>query len=98
MASGVYALAHIGHLRLYVGDASAIKKLWPLLLEQLNSGTYPNAALLDAWNREGDKRRFSFHTLKDIATDRAIIGIERLLEETKDITKDINGTSARKKP
>jgi hypothetical protein len=79
MASGIYAIAHIGDLKLYVGDASNLHSSWPPLLNQLNSGTYPDAVLQDVWNAVGGKRRFSFHTWQDIAGDSSIVGIEQLL-------------------
>ena len=75
MASGIYAIAHIGHLKLYVGETSGIKNVWPPLLAQLDNGTYPNATLQKVWNLEGGKRRFTFHTWKDLA-NQEIIGLE----------------------
>lgn len=78
MASGIYAVAHIGHLKLYVSDASRLHSTWSLLLAQLNSGTYPNTALQTVWNAEGGKRHFTFHTRKDLAQEQEIIGIEQL--------------------
>jgi hypothetical protein len=78
MASGIYAVANIGHLKLYVGEASRIGSLWPPLLAQLNAGTYPNIALQKMWNVEEGKRHFTFHTQKDLARDREIIGLEQL--------------------
>lgn len=81
MASGIYAIAHIGHLKLYAGDASNLQVTWPLLLAQLNSGTYPNAALQEVWNQQGHKRRFTFHTKPNIVGDTEIVGIEQLVED-----------------
>ena len=81
MPSGIYAVAHIGHLKLYVGDASRLKSTWSPLLAQLNSGTYPNTALQTVWNAEGGKRYFTFHTRKDLAQEQEIIGIEQLTAE-----------------
>ncbi|NEO99335.1 MAG: hypothetical protein F6K58_11760 [Symploca sp. SIO2E9] len=83
MASGIYAIAHIGNLRLYVCDASKIKQKWPQLLTQFNSGNYPHALLQQAWNDQGGKRRFSFHTYKDIADDTEIINIEQLAQDRR---------------
>ncbi|HBB34494.1 MAG TPA: hypothetical protein DDZ80_25590 [Cyanobacteria bacterium UBA8803] len=81
MASGIYAVAHIGHLKLYVCDASNIHKKWPPILAQLNSGTHPYTSLQAVWNAEGGKRYFTFHTRKELASDRDILGIEKLLAE-----------------
>ncbi|MFW6357822.1 MAG: hypothetical protein ACOC0N_01200 [Chroococcales cyanobacterium] len=36
MASGIYAIANIGKMKLYVCDVSKIQKSWPPILEQLN--------------------------------------------------------------
>ncbi|HAA32870.1 MAG TPA: hypothetical protein DCE56_40600 [Cyanobacteria bacterium UBA8553] len=81
MPSGIYAVAHIGNLKLYVSDASRLHSTWPLLLAQLNSGTYPNTTLQTVWNAEGGKRHFTFHTRKDLAQEYDIIGIEQLTSE-----------------
>jgi hypothetical protein len=78
MASGIYAIAHIGHLKLYVGDASRIKETWPPILAQLDGGIHPNVPLQTAWNQHGGKRRFTFHTRKDLAAMPEIIGLDRL--------------------
>ncbi len=79
MASGIYAVVHIGQLKLYVCEASRVHKDWPPLLAQLTTGTHPNAALQQAWNQEGEKRYFTFHTRKDLEADREILGIEKLV-------------------
>lgn len=78
MASGIYAIVHIGHLKLYVDDASRIKDTWPSLLAQLDGGIYPNIPLQTAWNQYKGKRHFTFHTRKDLAAMTEIIGLEQL--------------------
>ncbi len=78
MTSKIYAIANIGHLKLFVGDTSNLKVVWPPQLAILNSGNHPHAALQEEWNRVGEKRRFTFHTHKEIAGNREIIGIEQL--------------------
>lgn len=85
MASGLYAIAHIGHLRLFIGDASRIRSAWLPVLAQLDSGTYPNTTLQTVWNKEGSKRYFTFHLRKDIINDLEIIGIEQLAREAESI-------------
>lgn len=85
MASGIYAIAHIGHLKLYIGDASRLNSLWPPLLAQLTSGTYPNAALQAAWNTGGDKRHFSFHTRQDLVGHPEIVRIEQLTLDAESV-------------
>jgi len=78
MTSEIYAVAHIGRLKLFVSDVSNIKVAWPQQLALLNSGNHPHAALQEEWNREGDNRRFTFHTRKELVGNREIIGIEQL--------------------
>ena len=85
MPSKIYAVAHIGHLKLYVGDTSQIRSIWPSLLAQLDSGTYPNTDLQKLWNAEGGKRYFTFHTRKDLAQQREIIGIEQLASDVESV-------------
>ncbi|HEY9652918.1 MAG TPA: hypothetical protein V6C95_19835 [Coleofasciculaceae cyanobacterium] len=82
MASKIYAIAHIGRLKLYVGDASCISSHWPSLLAMLNNGTYPNAAVQAEWNSIGGKRYFSFHTEQDLLGRQDIVGIEQLATES----------------
>ncbi len=86
MASGIYAVVHIGQLKVYVCEAGAIHRNWPVLLAQLTQGTHPNAELQQAWNQEGGKRYFTFHTRKDLESDREILEIEKLTEESASIT------------
>ncbi|HEY9596915.1 MAG TPA: hypothetical protein V6D33_04540 [Cyanophyceae cyanobacterium] len=83
MASKIYAIAHIGRLKLYVGDASCISSHWPSLLAMLNNGIYPNAAVQAEWNAIGGKRYFSFHTRQDLQGQRDIVGIEQLGRESE---------------
>ncbi|HBB33897.1 MAG TPA: hypothetical protein DDZ80_30000 [Cyanobacteria bacterium UBA8803] len=78
MASQIYAIAHIGKKKLFVGEASRVSSMWPPLLAQLNSGTYPNATLQAVWNREGGKRHFSFHLKQDLINDPDIVGMDVL--------------------
>lgn len=80
MGSGIYAVANIGHLKLYVGEASKISRNWPPILAQLNSDSYPNTTLQQVWKVEGEKRRFTFHTKQEILANSEIIGAEKLLE------------------
>ncbi|TBR60306.1 hypothetical protein BLD44_021660 [Mastigocladus laminosus UU774] len=79
MYSGIYAIAHIGDFKLFVGEASQLSQKWPPILTQLNSGTFPDPVLQQVWNAEGGKRYFSFHTKTEIISDRDILGIEELL-------------------
>ncbi|BAY30349.1 hypothetical protein NIES2107_21930 [Nostoc carneum NIES-2107] len=78
MASGIYAIANIGRFKLYVSDVNHIKKIWPSMLEVLNSGQHPHSALQQEWQQLAQQRYFTFHTQNEIAGNREIIGIERL--------------------
>jgi len=88
MASGIYAIAHIAHLKLYVCDASSIQQKWPQMLSQLENGTYPNPVLQQVWNSQGGKRHFTFHTKQDLINDSEIIGIEQLQEYKASSTEE----------
>lgn len=79
MAFDIYAVAHIGDLKLYVSLANKIHSNWPPLFAQLNQGTYPNAMLQQVWNEEEGKRYFTFHTRKELESDQEIVGLEKLL-------------------
>ncbi|KOP28352.1 hypothetical protein AMR41_00515 [Hapalosiphon sp. MRB220] len=79
MSSGIYAIAHIGDFKLFVGEASKLSQKWPPILTQLNSGIFPHSMLQEVWNTEGGKRYFSFHTKTEIISDRDILGREELL-------------------
>ena len=76
MGSQIYAIAHIGNKKLFVGETSRLSSLWPPLLAQLNSGSYPDAELQAVWNREGEKRHFSFHLQAELVDELDIIGID----------------------
>lgn len=83
MASQIYAIAHIGRLKLYVGDASYISSHWPSLLAMLSTGTYPNAAVQAEWNSIGGKRYFSFHTEQDLLEQQEVVGIEQFSRKSE---------------
>lgn len=76
MASEIYAVAHIGNKKLFVGETSRLSTLWPPLLAQLNSGIYPDAELQAIWHKEGNKRHFSFHLKQDLLNNSQIVGID----------------------
>jgi hypothetical protein len=78
MASGIYAVVHVGNKKLFVSDVSHLGAVWPKILAQLNSGTYPDREVQDAWNREKGKRRFSFHLKQDLVGNPEILGRDRL--------------------
>jgi len=81
MGSKIYAIAHIGDKKLFVGDASQLSVTWKPMLVQLNRGTFPHRELQKIWSNKAGKRRFTFHLKQDIIGDAAIIGIEKLQRE-----------------
>ena len=80
MASGIYAVAHIGHLKIYVCEATKLHTNWPPLMAKLNKGIHPNAVLQQVWNQEEGKRYFTFHTQKDLEGAQEIAGLEELVD------------------
>lgn len=78
MASGIYAVVHIGDKKLFVSDVSHLSAIWPTVLAQLNNGTHPNREIQDVWQRERGKRHFSFHLKQDLIENPDIIGGDRL--------------------
>ncbi len=83
MTSGIYAIVHIGHLKLYVSDASTLQRAWPSLLAQLESGSYPDTLVQAVWNQAGKQRRFTFHTLQEITHDPTVLGTEQLIKDAR---------------
>lgn len=81
MGSKIYAIAHIGEQKLFVGDASQLSVNWRPMLERLNDGTFPHRQLQKSWSLSAGKRRFTFHLKQDIINDPKIVGIEKLRSE-----------------
>lgn len=75
MACEIYAVAHIGHLKLFVGEAHKMSQLWRPMLTKLEQGSYPHSELQAVWDKEAGKRRFTFHTRQEIIASQDIIGI-----------------------
>lgn len=84
MASGIFAVANIGSVRLYIGEVHQLQHRWAKIMAQLEEGTFADPVVQRAWQAVQGDRRFSFHTAKDINSDEAIRGRKRFL---KDCTK-----------
>jgi len=74
MASGIFAVARIGAVRLYVGEVHHLKTRWPQMMAQLEAGTFADATVQQAWQVTQGERCFSFHTAKDIDADTTLRG------------------------
>ncbi|NEP19697.1 MAG: hypothetical protein F6J97_22875 [Leptolyngbya sp. SIO4C1] len=74
MKSGIFAVAHIGQLRLYVGEVQHLRTRWPIMMGQLAAGTYPDSRIQQSWNSVEGERRFTFHTAQEIKQDSQILG------------------------
>ena len=81
MASGIFAIANIGSVRLYVGESHHLKTRWPQMLVQLEQGTFADPAVQTAWKAVQGTRRFSFHTAKDIDADPTIRGRNQFFQD-----------------
>ena len=81
MASGIFAVANIGTVRLYVGEVHQLKTRWAKMMAQLEEGTFADPVVQEAWQAVQGDRRFSFHTAKDIDSDRDIRGRKRFLKD-----------------
>jgi hypothetical protein len=81
MAAGIYAVANIGTLKLYVGEVRHLKTRWPKMVAQLEQGTFPDSATQEAWNVAKGDRRFTFHTAADIQADPLIRGRKLFLKD-----------------
>lgn len=83
MASGIFAVANIGAVRLYIGEVKHIKTRWPKILGQLEQGTFADPAVQQAWQMSRGDRRFSFHTGKEIEADAALWGRRQFFHDFK---------------
>ncbi len=81
MASGIFAVANIGSVRLYVGEVHQLKSRWAEILVQLEKGTFADSVVQEAWVSARGDRRFSFHTAKDLDADATMRGRSRFLKD-----------------
>lgn len=81
MASGIFALANIGSVRLYVGEAHHLKTRWPQIMARLEQGQFADQTVQAAWQRSAGERRFTFHTAQDIKQDESIRGRKLFLRD-----------------
>ena len=82
MASGIFAVANIGSVRLYVGECHHLKTRWNEMRAQLDQGTFTDPAVQQAWTAVQGDRHFSFHTAQDITDDRTIRGRRQFLQDS----------------
>ncbi len=82
MASGIYAVANFGKIRLYVGEVKHLKTRWPKMLEQLEQGIFPEPTIQAEWQQHKSDRRFTFHTTDDILSDEQLRGRKLFLKDT----------------
>ncbi|NJL85159.1 MAG: hypothetical protein HC886_03000 [Leptolyngbyaceae cyanobacterium SM1_1_3] len=81
MKSGIYAVANIGALRLYLGEIHQLRDRWQPVLVQLSQGRYDNAKLQAEWEKYQGDRRFSFHTAADLMQEPTLLGRDRLMSD-----------------
>lgn len=74
MASGIYAVANFGTIRLYVGEVKHLQTRWPKMLMQLDQGTFPDAIIQAEWQAHKGDRRFTFHTPAEIKSENTLRG------------------------
>ncbi|WP_348256388.1 hypothetical protein [Leptolyngbya sp. PL-A3] len=83
MQSGIFAVVTIGSYRLYIGEVHHLEQRWKPVLAQLNQGNYPDIQLQQTWNRVGGKRRFTFHTSKDLIEDLELLERAQFLADVE---------------
>jgi hypothetical protein len=81
MQSGIFAVVTIGPYRLYVGEVHHLEQRWKPALAKFEQGDFPNTNLQQAWNLVNGKRRFTFHTHKDLIEDFHLLGRAQLLAD-----------------
>jgi hypothetical protein len=74
MASGIYAVANFGNIRLYVGEVRHLKTRWPKMLGQLEQGNFPESTIQAEWLLHKGDRHFTFHTPDEIKADQQLRG------------------------
>ncbi len=79
--SGIFAIAHIGPYKIYVGETSQLKQRWAGLMHLLDRGHYPDAAVQQAWTEQQGDRHFSFRTAQDIARNPDVIGLGQFVDD-----------------
>ncbi|NEQ45169.1 MAG: hypothetical protein F6K00_17045 [Leptolyngbya sp. SIOISBB] len=83
MASGIYAVANFGTIRLYVGEVKHLKTRWPKMLEQLERGTFPESTIQAEWSVHKGNRRFTFHTPDEIKADNQLRGRRLFIKDSE---------------
>jgi len=81
MQSGIFAVVTIGEYRLYVGEVHHLKSRWKVMLAHFEAGKYPHAELQSAWEKCGEKRRFTFHKAEELIHDCQLLRRSQLLKD-----------------
>jgi hypothetical protein len=81
MATGIYAIANFGTMRLYVGEVRHLKTRWPKMVAQLEQGSFPDPDIQHEWKNCLGDRRFTFHTAEQIQTDVKLRGRKLFLKD-----------------
>ena len=83
MASGIYAVANFGTIRLYVGEVKHLKTRWPKMLGQLEQGIFPEPTIQAEWTVHKGDRRFTFHTPDEIKADEQLRGRKLFVRDSE---------------
>lgn len=83
MASGIYAVANFGVIRMYVGEVKHLKTRWPKMIRQLEQGAFPDATIQTAWNQCNGERRFTFHTSDEVKAETKLRGRKLFLKDVE---------------
>jgi hypothetical protein len=87
MKSGIFAVANIGNLKLYVGEIHHLQTRWRLLMMLFINGKFPHSQLQAAWNQSGEERKFTFHTANEIAQNQQILGKKQFFADVEITTQ-----------
>ncbi|MGB6298726.1 MAG: hypothetical protein WBF90_21445 [Rivularia sp. (in: cyanobacteria)] len=87
MKSGIFAVANIGNLKLYVGETHHLQTRWKLLMMLFINGKFPHSQLQAAWNQSGEERKFTFHTANEIAQNQQIHGKKQFFADIEVTTQ-----------
>ena len=92
MASGIYAVANFGTVRLYVGDVQHLKTRWPKMLAKLEQGTFPESTIQEEWSVHKGDRRFTFHTPDEIQADNQLRGRKLFIKDAAKVKQRQNSS------
>ena len=87
MASGIYAVANFGAIRMYVGEVKHLKTRWPKMLMQLEQGTFSDVTIQAEWTAHRGDRRFTFHTPAEIKSESTLRGRKLFCKDVEKIKR-----------